>query len=308
MSAKFSLLGLGLLAGLFGTACGGATRSASPQSAGTAGLTSAQVNPRFERVLVAEKGMIAMVARDGCVAALSSGGGGMAPDDTGDFEEMRVRCPKPERLKAWFAQVDRITGSVALDPVPEDSDDDTEIPAAELVTAKGSVLKVRQKADTERIIAEVRALSAELASAEVPSPGPKSDQGWQMLRVTGPAHIFLAGTATTGVLEARISTNGQYLCEFVASTKSGPIRATKSGWISPAVASTAIDDILSPFADVVDAERRPATFAAGTSAGAERRANAASTAAVFQRFAHVQDALGDACLPELDSPGAPLGL
>ena len=134
-----------------------------------------------------------------------------------------------------------------------------------------------------------------------------------MLRVTGPARIFLGGAPTTGVLEARISTNGQYLCEFVASTRSGPIRATKSGWISPSIAATAIDDILSPFADIEAAERPSggslrATFAAGTAGGAERRANAASTAAVFVRFARVQDALGEACLPELDSPSAPLGL
>ena len=50
------------------------------------------------------------------------------------------------------------------------------------------------------------------------------------------------------------------------------------------------------------------TFAAGVSAGAERRANAASTAMVFERFAAVQDVLGDACLPELDPPTTGIGL
>ena len=105
-----------------------------------------------------------------------------------------------------------------------------------------------------------------------------------------------------------MSTNGQYLCEFVASTRGGPIRATKSGWLSPAVAARAIDEVLSPLADVANAERKATTFAVGISGGAERRANAASTPAVFERFAAVQDALGDACLPELEPPTAQVGL
>jgi hypothetical protein len=142
----------------------------------------------------------------------------------------------------------------------------------------------------------------------MPTPGPKSEQGWELLRVTGPAHVFLGGAPTSGLLDARMSTNGQYLCEFVATTRGGPIRATKSGWIAPSVASRAIDEVLSPLADAGSGEKRPATFASGTAGGAEHRANAASTPAVFQRFAHVQDALGDACLPELDAPSAPIGL
>lgn len=126
-----------------------------------------------------------------------------------------------------------------------------------------------------------------------------------MLRVSGPARVMLGGKPTAGNLEARMSTNGQYLCEFTASTRGGPVRATKSGWVSPNLATTAIDEVLSPFADVGRSERRPSTFASGTAGGAERLANPASTAAVFKRFAAVQDALGDACLPELDAPPAP---
>lgn len=291
--------GLFLVAG-----CGGATRSASPQPrTGTAELTGANVASHFERVLVAEKGVISMVGRNGCVATMSSG-----MDETGEFEEMRVRCPKPERIKAWFAGVDRITAGIAVEPATDDSDEDIALPAAELVTKKGDVMLVAKSADAERLLDEVRALSAELASAEMPKPGPKSANGWELMRVTGPAHVFLGGSATAGLLDARISTNGQYLCEFVANTRGGPIRATKSGWIAPAIAASAIDEVLSPLADAAAAEKRPTTYASGTAGGSEHRANAASTGAVFQRFAHVQDALGDACLPELDPPNAPVGL
>lgn len=285
-------------------ACGGATRSASPQpQTGKAELTGARLAARFERVLVAEKGVISMVARDGCVATMASG-----MDETGEVEEMRVRCPKLDRIKAWFAGVDRIASGIALQPATDDSAEDTPLPAAELVTKRGDVMLVTKRADAARLLDEVRALSAELASAEMPKPGPTSEQGWELLRVSGPAHVFLGGSPTAGLLDARISTNGQYLCEFVATTRGGPIRATKSGWITPSIAARAIDEVLSPLADASSAERRPATFASGTAGGAERRANAASTPAVFQRFSHVQDALGDACLPELDPPNASVGL
>jgi hypothetical protein len=284
--------------------CGGATRSASPQAtAGTAELTKAKVAPRFERVLVAERGAISMVGRNGCVATISS-----SPDDTGGLEEMRIRCPKPERLRAWFEGVDGVTATIEVEPATDDSAEDIALPAAELVTRKGEVMLVTKRADTERLLHEVRALSAELASSEMPTPGPTSARGWELLRVTGPAHVFLGGAATSGLLDARMSTNGQYLCEFVATTRGGPIRATKSGWIAPSVAARAIDEVLLPLAEASSTERAPSAFAAGTAGGAERRANAASTPVVFQRFAQVQDALGDACLPELDPPSAPVGL
>jgi hypothetical protein len=306
-------------AGLLTTACGGATRSASPQSpSATAALTGARMGSRFQRVLVAERGVVVMVARDGCVATVSSGadvpsGGdvssnGEKDDDSGGSEEMRVRCPRPERLRIWFAAVDRITAGLTVVPVTDDSPDDTPLPSAELLTAKGEIVRVAKRADAERLLGEVRALVAELAAAEVPSPGPSSANGWQMLRVSGPAHVILGGNAAAGLLEARMSTNGQYLCDFVANTGSGPIRASKSGWISPVVAARAIDDVLSPLADSGGSDRRPTTIAVGVASGSERRANVASTGAVFQRFARVQEALGDACLPELDPPTAQIGL
>lgn len=310
MSSKPIALRL-IATGILISACGCATRSALPQSppAGTAALTAGKMGVRFERVLVADRGAVMMVAREGCVAAITQGSAesAAAADADGGSEEMRVRCPRPERLKAWFAGVDKIIAAVDVEPLTEDSDDIT-LPAAELVTPKGDILQVKKRADAERLLAEVRALTAELASVEVPSPGPSSAKGWQMLRVSGPAHVFLGGAPTAGQLDARMSTNGQYMCEFVASTRGGPIRATKSGWLSPTVAAHAIDEVLSPLADVASAERRATTFAAGISEGAERRANAASTAVVFERFAAVQDVLGDACLPELDPPTAQVGL
>jgi hypothetical protein len=292
-------------AGLLTTGCGGATRSGSPQSpSGTAALTGAKLGVRFQRVLVAERGVVVMVARDGCVATVSEN----AEHTDDGSEEMRVRCPRPERLRAWFSAVDQLTSGLALVPVTDDSPDETPLPAAELVTPKGEVLLVQKRADAERLLSEVRALVAELAAAEMPSLGPSSAKGWQMLRVSGPAHVILGGSEATGLLDARMSTNGQYLCDFVANTGGGPIRATKSGWISPLIASRAIDDVLSPLTDGASADRRPTTFASGYVAGSERRANVASTGAVFQRFALVQEALGDACLPELDPPTAQIGL
>ena len=313
MSFKPSVVLL-FAAGLLTSACGGATRSGSPQSpTGTAVLTGAKLGVTYQRVLVAERGIVVMVAREGCVATVSSSSapGGQQRTAGGDqsaTEEMHVRCPRPERLKAWFSAVDKLTAQLPVEQVSADADD-IPLPAAELVTAKGDVLQVAKRADAERLLGEVRALVAELAAAETPSPGPSSANGWQMLRVSGPAHVILGGNEAAGLLEARMSTNGQYLCDFAATTPDGPIRATKSGWISPAIAARAIDDVLAPLADgTTSSERRPTTIAAGISSGNERRANVASTGAVFQKFAHVQEALGDACLPELDPPSAQIGL
>jgi hypothetical protein len=307
MSSKSSVLALAVGLGLSVTACGGATRRASPQSAGTAAgtaaLTGATLGGHFQRVLVAERGVVAMVARDGCLATITSG-----TNEEDSADEMRVRCPKPERIKSWFAGVDKITSTVAVEPLDDDDADDPPLPAAELVTSKGNVMLVKNQGDAVRLLSEVRALSAELASDEVPSPGPKSANGWQLMRVSGPAHVVMGGSATTGRLDARMSTNGQYWCEFVASKEGSPIRATKSGWVSPSVAAHAIDDVLSPLADPASAERGSSTVASGIAGGAEHRANVASTAAVFERFAALQDALGDACLPELDPPTNQVGL
>jgi hypothetical protein len=282
-------------------ACGCATRKAAPpQTSGSVALTGAKITQRIERVLVADKGVVAMVARDGCVATIST-----AESEVGSSDELRVRCPRPERMRAWFDGVDRMTASVALEPSkPEMEAEELALPSAELVTASGKVMHVVQKNDAHRLFGEVRALTAELATAEMPAPGPSTPGGWQMLRVSGPAHVFFAGAPTRGVLDARVSTTGQYFCEFLASTDEGPMRATKSGWIAATTASKAIDEVLQSFEGLGDAERPRATFASGITSSGERKASVSATAAVFARFAPVQDALGDACVPELEAPVA----
>jgi hypothetical protein len=125
-----------------------------------------------------------------------------------------------------------------------------------------------------------------------------------MIHVMGPAHVVFAGAPAHGVLEARMSTTGQYLCEFFANVGGdAPLHATKSGWVTPATAVHAIDEVLVPF-DAEAAPDKPRTkggFVGATSSGAEKRSKPGSTAAVFERFAQVQDALGDACLPELEA-------
>lgn len=287
------------------SACGANRKATAPPHAGTAALTGAKIAPHVQRVLVADKGVVSIVARDGCVSSMMS-----APDQTGSSDEMRVRCPRGDRLASWFTGVDALTASIPVETVSEEEqDDEAEIPlpAAELLTPTGTVLRVREKKDAARLVAEVRALAAELEAAETPAPGPSSPAGWQLVRLSGPAHVFLGGQPTTGVLDARVSTTGQYLCEFVANTGDGPIRATKSGWIPQERAASAIDDVLGPFKDIGPGERAHATYALAVAKGAERKANQASTAEVFQRFGKLQDALGDACLPELDPP-APIGL
>jgi hypothetical protein len=254
-----SVIALGAL-----SACGGATRSApTPQGPGTAALTGAKVAPRIERVLVADRGLVAMVARDGCLATIST-----ADLEAGSSDELRVRCPRPERMSAWFAGVDRLTASVALEPTDEDMDeDDVSLPSAELVTASGKLMHVVQARDAARLLGEVRALTAELASAEIPAPGPTTPAGWQMLRVSGPARVFFAGSPARGVLDARVSTTGQYFCDFLANTDEGPMRATKSGWIAPSTASKAIDEVLQPFEGLGEAERPASDLRVGDHRG-----------------------------------------
>ncbi len=247
-----------------------------------------------------------MVARDGCVATVRTSEG-----EVGGRDELRVRCPKPERMKTWFDGADRVVGTLALEPVRDEDEDDDEVrtPTAKLLTESGKTMRVAKRADVEKLAAEVNALTAELAASEQVAPGPESPNGWQMLHVMGPAHVLFAGTPARGVFEARMSTNGQYMCEFITDVGDGPMRATKSGWLSPSTASKAIDQVLGPFNAVGPDEKPKATFAAGTKRGAEQRSNATSTAEVFDRFEQVQEALGDACLPELEPPStAPIGL
>ncbi len=282
--------------------CGGATKAVPPQRSGAATLTAATVPFRIQRLLVAEDASLSMISRDGCLATVRA-----LADPTGDSDELRIVCPRSERLAVWFRDFERVTARMAVDRVTREGEgegegDDVALPAAQLLTSSGVLLRVRQRADVERMLTAVRALGAELAAAEMPNPGPASAAGFQMLRVMGPAHVFFGGAPTEGVLDARVSTSGQYLCEFLASTKSGPLRATKSGWIPPAAASRAVDEVLAPFQANAAGTVPRSTFASAFVDGSERRADVASTAAVFERFAPVQDALGDACLPELDPP------
>lgn len=282
-------------------ACGGAKRSTEAVVPRPTTLTGAKVagGPKAARVLVADRGMIAMVTREGCVAVMTS---------AGQAEEMRIRCPKEDRLAAWFGKVDPLVAAMPTEVIEdEDTRDVTTLPAAEMLNEKGAVLRFVQPKDAARLFAEVRGFALELEAAETPTPGPASRGGWQLVRVKGPAHVILGGAPTHGVLEARMSTSGQYLCEFVAQTDDGPVRATKSGFIGQARASRVVDEVLRPFEAAGAKDRAQPTIASAVRDGAETKANTASTKEVLQRFGHVQDNLGDACLPELDAT-APIGL
>ncbi len=289
------------------SACGGTSRRAAVPHTQTT-LTAATVAPRVERLVVVEKGAVSMVARGGCVAMIRT-----AENEAGTHDELRVRCPRPERMRTWFDAADRVTATLALEPMDADEDaderDPSKLPAAKMLTASGKAFRTTRPEDAAKLVAEVRALSAELAQSEQVAPGPASANGWQMLHVMGPAHVLLAGTPAHGVFEARMSTNGQYMCEFITNVGDGPMRATKSGWLTPATASKAIDEVLGAWSGLEPDAKPSSTFAAGTKSGAEQQSNQASTAAVFERFSEVQDALGDACLPELEAPSTqPMGL
>lgn len=270
-------------------------------------LTGARVGLRLQKVLVADDEIVAMVGRDGCHATMRSAGDGKVR--LGEGDELRVRCPKKERLAKWLEGVERSLAAMELAEAPDDDDEDVAGPVAKVVVGKGRVLRVVKAGDVGRLVLQVRAFGAELESNEIPRPGPASPSGWQMLRVTGAAHVVVGGAPTRGVLDARLSTSGQYFCEFVGQAGGGSVRASKSGWITGPLAARALDDVLTPFQVQPPAETQPsATFAAATSGDTEKRANPASTAAVFERFAPLQDALGDACLPELEPPELSRGL
>ncbi len=273
-------------------------RSATPRAISPQ-LTAAKVVPRIEKVLVAERGNVAMATRGGCVATIVS-----AHDETGSRDELGIRCPKKERMKSWFESIDRLGASLALEKVDEDEDDDDEsgYPAAQIVMANGTLMRVKSTNDAARLVTEVRALTAELAAAEMPSPGPASPNGWQMLHVSGAAHIVFAGAPARGLLDAKMSTNGQYFCAFDTNTEEGPMHATKSGFIDEKTATKAIDEVMRPFQTQGNEDRPRASFVAGTTKGTEQRADLASTPAILERFSHVQDALGDACLPVVEPP------
>lgn len=283
--------------------CGGATRGASSPHGKTT-TTAASIGPRVERLVVAEKGNVSMVARGGCIATVHTSEGDSAQ------HELSVRCPKPERMKTWFDGADRVMAGFTYEPVKDEEEEDEEVslPVLKVLTAKGQTLKVTRPEEVQRLSREVRALSAELASMSTPAPGPASADGWQMVHVTGPAHVLFAGTPTRGFFDARVSTNGQYHCDFIASIGSGAMHASKSGWLSPIIASRAIDEVLGPFSASEPNEESKSIYAAGVKEGTEKRSNVSSTAAVFERFAQIQDMLGDACLPELEAPSSNVGL
>lgn len=289
--------------------CGGSrAHDARAKAPGKAQLTAAALGHRVQKVLVADKEVVAMVGRDGCHATVRSG----TEANLGQGDELRVRCPRKERLAAWFDGIDKSLAQVELAEVAEEDEDGTSAPAAEIVVGqgrgRGTVLRVVRPSDVAKLVSEVRAFGAELESAEIPHPGPASPSGWQMVRVTGAAHVLLGGAPARGVLDARLSSSGQYFCEFVSATDEGSVRASKSGWITPPLAARALDEVLGPFHGQGEGDARTATFVAATRGGAERRADVASTVAVFERFAPLQDALGDACLPELEPPGSSAGL
>jgi hypothetical protein len=289
--------------GLVLSACRGATREASTPH-GKTQTTAAQLPSHVERMLVADRGEVALVSRGGCIATVRSVEGA-----AGSSDELHVRCPKPEQLEKWFDAADQAIARVRLVPTPreaqnEDEEVDSAVPSAKILTANGQTMKVVESADAKKLAGDVHALTVTLASAENVAPGPATANGWQMLHVRGPAHVVFAGAPAHGVLEARMSTNGQYMCEFFANVGGqNPLHATKSGWLTPTTAAHAIDEVLVPF-DAGDEREKSLTkggFVGATTAGAEKRSNPSSTAAVFERFAQVQDALGDACLPELEA-------
>lgn len=291
-----AFLGVALLVG-----CGGSSRNASAphNPTSTTTITAAQIDTesggRIEKILVADHGQVSVVERDGCMATVKN------------EEELHTRCAKPERMKAWFEGVDKTLAKVAVEQLTKeqlhDEDDkpiDVNTPSAKMLTTGGKALNVTKTADVAKLNADVRALADELAGAEKVTPGPASTDGWQMLHVAGPARVMFAGSPTRGILEARMSTNGQYMCEFSANGT----KATKSGWIKPTSAARAIDVVLAPWNAQSTGDTTRVSFAAGTKAGAEQKANPAATAAVFELFGQVQDALGDACLPELEGPSS----
>ena len=277
------------------TACGGATRHASSPH-GKATTTAASIDrPRLARLVVAEQGVVTMVERDGCVATARA-----AEGESGD-DELRVRCPRTQRIQAWFEGADRLTAAFVLEPPPAERESHPmTVPAARVLVEGGKVMKVSRLEDVQRLTASVKAFTAELASTEQPAPGPDSPAGWQLLHVSGPAHVMFGGTPARGAFDARVSTNGQYMCEFVTNGEDGPMHASKSGYLAPKTAARAIDEVLAPFSATGAA--RSSTYAAGVRGGTEARSNAASTVEVFERFAGVQEAIGDACLPELETP------
>lgn len=301
-----SIVAVPALAALL-SACGGQNRQASSPHGETTVTSAYMKGHHVEKIMIADQGTVAIVDREGCLAQVRE-----RTTAVGPTAEIQTRCPKPERMASWFVDADRMTDTLAYEPLATHADGeesealddklDTTKASAKVLVSNGRALRVTKAADVQKLTSAVRALSDELASADDVAPGPASTNGWQMLHVSGPAHVMFAGQPARGRLEARVSTNGQYKCEFTTNIDGdAPLKATKSGWLKPSSAAHAIDVVLAPFAGGGGVER--STFAAGTKAGTEERTSPAATAAVFELFSEVQDALGDACLPELEAPG-----
>lgn len=301
-----SILAVPALAALL-SACGGQNRQASSPHGETT-ITSAYIKGHHvEKIMVTDQGTVAIVDREGCLAQVKE-----HETVIGPVAEIQTRCPKPERMASWFDQSDKMTDSLAYAPLAAKEGDesdaiddklDTKSASAKVLVSNGKALRVTKPADVERLTTSVRALSDELARGEEVTPGPATERGWQMLHVSGIAHVMFAGQPARGRFEAKVSTNGQYKCEFTTNIDGdAPLKATKSGWLKPASAAHAIDVVLAPAK--AGAGDSTGTFAAGIKAGTEQKTSGPATAAVFELFGEVQDALGDACLPELEAPGS----
>jgi hypothetical protein len=102
---------------MLASACRGATRDASSPH-GTTRTTAASVAPgaRIDRILVAEGGEVALATRGGCLASMRTVEGGAGSND-----ELRIRCPKPERIGSFFDTVDREIARIQLAPIQRHS-------------------------------------------------------------------------------------------------------------------------------------------------------------------------------------------
>ena len=247
------------------------------------------------KVMVGEKGMIAMVAKNGCLSIVY---------ETKRGDEMAVQCPKADRLSSWLAANDPIALKMPLAKLDGEESEDIPLPAAQIMNAEGDIYRVARREDVAKLLDSVRTLSKELAAQEEPKPGPATPIGWQMIHVAGPAHVGIAGNVAQGELDARVSSTGQYLCEF----STNGLHAKKSGFIAKDVAPRALDEVLGPFESSTEASKH--AFVSATAKGEEKRANAPSSQAVMERFGQPQDVLGDACLPEFEgaAPTKELGI
>jgi len=206
-------------------ACGGSTRRASTPHGKTT-ITGATMAPRVERLVVADRGSVSMVARGGCVATVKT-----AESEGGTYDELGVRCPKPERIKGWFEGAERVIATLALEPVREELEDveDTKLPLAKLLTTSGKTLRVVRTDDIERLAASadrnlaVQAMAAGAAAVVAArrsagllsgvlvlgtSRGPRMSCS-PALRLTGSSRRACPRTGSTCASSSRTSATGR---------------------------------------------------------------------------------------------------